>query len=59
MQSVRSAWESQVGKDEVFKVGYHDYSKVSLIPDAILIHYIPQESEVVSAEQDGEQINQR
>ena len=31
-----------VGVNETFKVGDHDYSKISLIPDAILIHSIPE-----------------
>ena len=30
-----------VGKNQTFKVGDHDFSKVSLIPDATLIHAIP------------------
>ena len=30
-----------VGRNEKFKVGDHDFSKVSLIPDATLIHSIP------------------
>ena len=34
-----------VGKNEVFKVGGHDISKVSLTPDAIPLHYIPQMNE--------------
>ena len=34
-----------VGLNETFKVGDHDYSKVSLIPDATLIHYIPEKEE--------------
>ena len=35
-----------VGKNETFKVGDHDFSRTSLIPDAILIHTIPDEKEV-------------
>ena len=31
-----------VGVNETFKVDDHDYSKISLIPDAILIHSIPE-----------------
>ena len=34
-----------VGRNEVFKVGDHDFSKVSLIPDAIRIHSIPENEE--------------
>ena len=31
-----------VGKNEVFTVGDHDFSKMSLIPDAVLVHDIPE-----------------
>ena len=31
-----------VGKKEVFTVGDHDFSKMSLIPDAVLVHDIPE-----------------
>ena len=34
-----------VGKNEVFKVGDHDFSRVSLIPDATLTHTIPEQDE--------------
>ena len=34
------------GKNETFKVGDHDYSKVSLIPDAILFHSIPENADL-------------
>ena len=34
-----------VGVNEKFKVGDHDFSKVSLIPDAILVHSIPESQE--------------
>ena len=34
-----------VGKNEVFKVGDHNFSRVSLIPDATLIHTIPEQNE--------------
>ena len=34
-----------VGKNETLKVGDHDFSKVSLIPDAILFHTIPEKED--------------
>ena len=34
-----------VGKNETFKVGDHDYSLLSLIPDAILLHSIPEKND--------------
>ena len=43
-----------VGRNEVFKVGDHDFSKVSLIPDVILIHSIPENEE---EEQEGTEWN--
>lgn len=30
-----------VGKNQTFKVGDHDFSKLSVIPDAVLVHQIP------------------
>ena len=38
------SWGKQVivGVNETFKVGDHDYSKILLIPDVILIHSIPE-----------------
>ena len=35
-----------VGKNETFKVGDHDYSEVSLIPDAMLFHSIPENADL-------------
>ena len=34
-----------VGVNESFQVGDHDYSKMSIIPDACLVHEIPESSE--------------
>ena len=39
-----------VGKNQTFKVGDHDFSKSSLIPDAILVHTIPDAAEVKEEE---------
>ena len=30
-----------IGKNEVFKVADHDFRKLSIIPDAVLVHDIP------------------
>ena len=34
-----------VGKNETFKVGDHDYSLLSLIPDTIILHSIPEKND--------------
>ena len=34
-----------IGKNEVFKVADHDFSKLSIIPDAVLVHDIPENYE--------------
>ena len=37
-----------VGENEVFKVAAHDYSKLSIIPDGILLHQIPETENVTN-----------
>ena len=34
--------------NETFKVGYHDFSKLSFIPDAYLLHEIPDQETKIS-----------
>ena len=43
--SVSRGKQVVVGKNETFKVGDHDFSRVSLIPDAMLFHSIPDRNE--------------
>ena len=40
-----------VGSNEKFQVGDHDFSKISLIPDAILLQDIPKQNNVESGEE--------
>ena len=35
-----------VGTNEVYKVGDHDFSKFSLVPDAILLHDLPTNEQI-------------
>ena len=43
-----------VGKNETFQVADHDFSKLSIIPDGILIHKIPENNEEVQEDGDGD-----
>ena len=44
-----------MGTNEVYKVGDHDFSKFSLIPDAILLHDIPNEKTINGSQVDEDE----
>ena len=46
-----------VGKNETFQVADHDFSKLSIIPDGILVHKIPENDEEVQEDGDGDCLN--
>ena len=47
-----------VGSNQTFKVGDHDFSKFSLIPDAIVLHDVPrsEEDDAYTDEEEGEYV---
>ena len=45
-----------IGKNEVFKVADHDFSKLSIIPDAVLVHDIPENYEQITEDESEKEL---
>ena len=56
LASVARGKQVIVGENETFQVSDHDFSKLSIIPDGILVHKIPENDEEVQ-DGDGDSLN--
>ena len=57
MAAVARGKQVIVGENETFQVADHDFSKLSIIPDGILVHKIPENDEEVQEDGDGDNLN--